>query len=248
MVTEPIRRERLYEQVTRALALRILAGNLSVDSSSSTEAELCADLGVSRTVLREAVKVLAAKGLVEVRPKTGMRIRPRSEWKLIDRELMMWQSELGMSDEFVRDLYQVRLMLEPNTAAAAATRATEEDLEGIRKAFERMEREVNDFNAFVEDDCEFHERISTATHNPFLIQLNRIMLDALRGSQAIFRTRRIGSQLALSLHKEVADAILRRDAGSARSAMLRLVHQAEENTMVVLRDKDRNREPAQDAR
>jgi len=236
MPKDSIRRERLYEQVTKAIALRILDGTLRVDSDASTEAELCADLGVSRTVLREAVKVLNAKGLVEIRPKTGMRVRPRSQWNLIDRELMMWQAELGVSKEFLRDLYQVRLMLEPATAAAAATHATEEELNGIRELIQRMEREVDDFNAWVEDDCEFHERISNATHNDFLIQINRIMLDALRGSQSLFRTQRAESKLALTLHKQVAEAILRRDAESAKSAMSFLIHLAEQNTMLVLKE------------
>ncbi len=236
MAKEGIRRERLYEQVTKALALRILTGTLGIDSTTSTEAQLCADLGVSRTVLREALKVLSAKGLVEIRPKTGMRARPRSQWNLIDRELMMWQAELGVSRQFLRDLYQVRLMLEPATAAVAATQATEEELKNIRAVIERMEREVDDFNAWVEDDCEFHELISTATHNDFLIQINRIMLDALRGSQSLFRTQRAESKLALSLHKQVAEAILRRDAESARSAMSFLINLAEQNTLTVLKE------------
>jgi GntR family transcriptional regulator, galactonate operon transcriptional repressor len=236
MAKEPIRRQRLYEQVTKALALRILGGNLSLNGSSLTEAELCADLGVSRTVLREAVKVLASKGLVEVRPKTGMRVRPRNQWNLIDSELMIWQAQLGVSKEFVRDLYQVRMMLEPATAAAAAMHATDEECHRIRTAIERMESEINDFAAYVEDDCQFHELISTATHNDFLIQINRILLDALRGSQTLFRTQHIESDQAVSLHREVAEAILRRDPDAAKSAMSRLIDLAEQNTLQVIKN------------
>lgn len=234
----PIRHERLYEQVTRALALRILGGALGPDSVRNTEAELCRDLGVSRTVLREAVKVLAAKGLVEVRPKTGMRIRPRAEWTLIDRDVMAWQAEIGFSEDYVRNLFQVRLMLEPPTAQAAATNATEEDLAGIRAAFGRMEQELDDFSAYVEDDCDFHDRISRATHNDYLIQINRIILDAVRGAQSLFRKDRGRAKYALDLHKDVCEAILHRDQEWARSAMLRLIHQAEKDTLVALRSQD----------
>src|SRR5258708_29001490 len=147
-----IRHERLYEQVTRVLALRILSGTLGPDSARNTEAELCRDLGVSRTVLREAVKVLAAKGLVEVRPKTGMRIKPRNEWTLIDRDVMTWQAEIGFTEDYVRNLFQVRLMLEPPTAQAAAANATQEDPAGIHEAFGRMEKELDDFSGYVDDN------------------------------------------------------------------------------------------------
>jgi GntR family galactonate operon transcriptional repressor len=231
-----IRNERLYEQVTRALALRILGGTLGPDSVRSTEPELCRDLGVSRTVLREAVKVLAAKGLIEVRPKTGMRIKPRSEWTLIDRDVMAWQAEIGFSEDYVRNLFQVRLMLEPPTALAAAANATQEDLDGIREAFGRMEQELDDFSAYVEDDCDFHDRISRATHNDYLIQINRIILDAVRGAQSLFRKERGQAKYALDLHKDVCEAILHRDLEWAKSAMTRLIHEAEKDTLHALKN------------
>ena len=235
-----IRHERLYEQVTRALALRILGGTLSPDSVRNTELQLCRDLGVSRTVLREAVKVLAAKGLVEVRPKTGMRIKPRSEWTLIDRDVMAWQAEIGFSEDYVRNLFQVRLMLEPPTALAAAANATQEDLDGIREAFGRMEQELDDFSAYVEDDCDFHDRISRATHNDYLIQINRIILDAVRGAQSLFQKERGPAKYALDLHKDVCEAILHRDLEWAKSAMTRLIHEAEKDTLHALKNQQQH--------
>lgn len=236
----PIRHERLYEQVVRALALRILGGTIGPDSLRNTEAELCRDLGISRTVLREAVKVLAAKGLVEVRPRTGMRIKPRSEWTLIDRDVMAWQAEIGFSEDYVRNLFQVRLMLEPPTALAAATNATEEDLDGIREAFGRMERDFDDFSAYVEDDCDFHDRISRATHNDYLIQINRIILDAVRGAQSLFQRERGQAEYQRDLHKGVCEAILHRDPEWAKSAMTRLIHEAQEATLLAVKNRDKD--------
>ena len=233
-----IRHERLYERVIRSLALRILGGTLSPDSVRNTEAELCRDMGVSRTVLREAVKVLAAKGLVEVRPKTGMRIKPRSEWTLIDRDVMEWQAEIGFSEDYVRNLFQVRLMLEPPTAVAAAGNATQEDLDSIRDAFGSMEQEFDDFSAYVQSDCDFHDRISRATHNDYLIQINRIILDAVRGAQSLFQRERGQAKYALDLHKDVCEAILHRDQEWAKSAMTRLIHEAEKDTLRVLKNLD----------
>jgi DNA-binding FadR family transcriptional regulator len=226
--------ERLYEQVSRAIAVRILGGDLGPESIPQKEADLCRELGVSRTVLREAVKVLTAKGLVEVRPKTGMRVKPRSEWTLIDPDVMTWQAEVGFSEEFARNLFQVRLMLEPPTAAAAATNGTQEELDGIRHAFERMKEEANNFNAYLEDDCDFHERISQATHNDYLMQINRILLAAVRSSQVLFKTQQ-ERRPALALHEDVCNAIVSRDAEWSRSAMSRLVHLAEKDTLAALK-------------
>ncbi len=231
-----IRHERLYEQVTRALALRILSGELSPKSTPKTEADLCQELGVSRTVLREAVKVLDAKGLVDVRPKTGMRIRPRGDWSLIDREVMAWQTEVGFTEEFASNLFQVRLMLEPPTAAAAAANATAEDLEGIRRAFEAMRDAGTDFSSYLQADCDFHDRINQAAHNDYLSQINRILLDTVRRMQSLFQMEREGAGAALSLHEDVCSAILHRDLEWSRSAMMRLIHHAEKDTLAVLKD------------
>jgi len=231
-----VRYERLYEQVSRALALRILSGDLGPASMPQTEVELCRELGVSRTVLREAVKVLVAKGLVEVRSKIGMRIRPRTEWALIDRELMTWQAEVGFTEEFARDLFQVRLMLEPPTCAAAALNGTQEDLDAIQEAFEQMRKSADDFSSYLKADCAFHDRISQATHNGYLIQINRILLDAVRSVQFLFQTgHREGAKFALPLHEDVCEAILHRDQDWARTAMARLVHEAEKAMLTALK-------------
>jgi GntR family transcriptional regulator, galactonate operon transcriptional repressor len=231
-----IRREPLHEQVTRALAIRILGGTLAVDSSSSTELELCRELGVSRTVLREAIKVLAAKGLVEVRPKTGVRVKPRSEWSLLDPTLLMWQTEFGVDEKFVRNLCQVRLLLEPPTAAAAATTATDEERKAIYRAWTAMEGAQLDFSVFVEADYEFHSSISRASHNDFLIQINRIVFDALRGTQSVHKKRRdpVGATAALGLHRAVAEAIRRRNPNGARDAMIKVIQRAEQDIYFAL--------------
>jgi GntR family galactonate operon transcriptional repressor len=226
-----IRRERLHDQVTRALAVRILSGTLAPDGSSSSEMELCRELGVSRTILREAIKVLSAKGLIEVRSKTGVRVKPKSEWSLFDPTLMMWQTEIGVDQEFVRNLCQVRLMLEPPTAAAAATSGTDEETADIYRIYLEMERANLDFPVFVDADYEFHSAISRATHNDFLIQINRIVFDALRGTQSIYKKRRNAADAAnaLKLHGAVAEAIRRRSPDAARDTMILVIQRAEQD-------------------
>ncbi len=217
------------------MAVRILSGTLVNDGLSSTETDLYQELGVSRTILREAIKVLSAKGLVEVRPKTGVRVKPRSEWNLLDPTLLMWQTEVGVDEEFVRNLCQVRLMLEPPTAAAAATSATEEETEEIHRAFLQMERVGLDFPAFIEADYEFHSAISRAAHNYFLTQINNIVFTALRGTQSVYKKRRdpVNAAAALDHHSKVADAIRKRKPEVARNAMVDLIRRAEQDIFLV---------------
>jgi GntR family transcriptional regulator, galactonate operon transcriptional repressor len=235
-----MRHDSLHDQVTRALAVRILNGTLAADGVSSTEIELC------RTILREAIKVLSAKGLVEVRPKTGIRVKPRSEWSLLDPTLLMWQTEMGVNEEFVRNLCQVRLILEPPIAAAAATSANEEEREEIDRIYRQMAQANHDFPVYVDADYEFHSAISRATHNDFLIQINRIVLDALRGAQSIYKNRRdpADAAAALDLHGAVAEAIRRRNPDAARNAMIQLIRRAEQDIYFVFEKQSETRSPS----
>src|SRR5215831_6104607 len=124
-----IPRERLHDRVTREIALGIVRGRIGTDASAlSTEGDLGRHFSVSRTVLREAVKVLAAKGLIEVRPRTGIRVRPRDEWNLVDPDLLGWLCEAGVDDLFIRDLCEVRAIVEPAAAELAAARASDEEI------------------------------------------------------------------------------------------------------------------------
>ena len=117
-----IRKESLHDKVVRHLALRILKGGLT---TLPNEADLGRELRVSRSILRESIKVLAAKGLLEVGPKTGTRVRPRKDWNLLDPQLLEWISEIGIEEHFFENLSELRSILEPKVAELAALRATE---------------------------------------------------------------------------------------------------------------------------
>lgn len=224
-----LKRAHLHDQVTRAIALRVLRGTLTGSGDTTTEGDLYRELGVSRSVVREAVKVLSAKGLIEVRSKMGIRVRPRTEWNLLDPSLLVWQAEIGLDEEFVRNLCHVRLILEPPTAAAAAIEATDDERREIQEALREMERGVDDFARFIEGDGAFHRSISRATHNPILIEVNRIVFDALCIPQSLYRVTHAHEKAvaALDLHRDVADAVVRRDAIEAHEAMVRLIKRAE---------------------
>jgi len=227
MTVAPIRRERLHDQVTKQIALGIMRGTIGQGGPGlSTEIDLSRHFSVSRTVLRESVKVLAAKGLIEVRPKTGMRVRPRSGWNLVDADLLGWLCEAGVDDLFVRDLCEVRLIVEPAAAELAAARASDDEIEALYTWFRQIEANAEDTEARLEADRNFHATIFTACHNIFLTQMNTTVGTALRATQ------QIGSHLAgimeesLLSHKEVADAIAKHDSQAARATMERLILQS----------------------
>src|SRR5262245_49541552 len=168
-----IRRERLHVQLTRQIALGIIRGTIgNGESALSTEGDLCRHFSVSRTILREAVKVLAAKGLIEVRPRTGIRVRPRQEWNLVDPDLLGWLCEAGVDELFIRDLCEVRAIVEPAAAGLAASRASPEEIDEVLRWYHLIEANADNEAARLEADSNFHSTIFAACHNVFLTQMN----------------------------------------------------------------------------
>jgi GntR family transcriptional regulator, galactonate operon transcriptional repressor len=213
----------LHDRVVHAIGRRILAGNLAPGALLPAEPEL----GASRTVLREAVKVLAAKGLVEARPKTGTRVRPRSAWNLLDPDVLAWQQEGAGSASLLRSLTEVRRIIEPAAAELAASRADARDLAALRRALDQMERTAQarngDFEPFVQADMHFHLTILHACRNELLEQMSRVVYSALLVS---FRaTSRLPGRASASLpkHRAIFDAIRGRDPRAAATAMRHLV-------------------------
>jgi GntR family galactonate operon transcriptional repressor len=230
-----IRRERLYDQLTRQIALGIMRGTIGQgESGMSTEGDLCRHFSVSRTILRESVKVLAAKGLIELRPKTGIRVRPRDEWNLVDPNLLSWLCEAGVDEDFVRDLCEVRLIVEPAAAELAAARATAKEVEAILHWYDLIESNPDHEEARLEADRNFHATIFTACHNVFLNQMNTTVGVALRATQQIGVHLPEVMQESMRAHKEVADAIAKHDRAAARAAMERLVKQSTRHIYRVL--------------
>jgi GntR family galactonate operon transcriptional repressor len=257
-----IRRESLHAQVARKIGIQILKGAGTEGSGlQATELSLSRDLRVSRPTLREALKVLAAKGLVEVRQKTGIHVRPRSEWNLLDPAVLCWFTEAGMDQKFASDLYGIRLVLEPAAAATAALEASDEETRSIQNLFKEMERSTKDFEKYVRADLEFHQAITRATRNELLLQINQTIFRALQEvlhrffwghsvpippveSQSYWHKTTLD---AIGLHREVANAIVNRDADAARSAMFHLVQQAKEQLTLILQERSaRNEANSQD--
>jgi GntR family galactonate operon transcriptional repressor len=209
-----IPRESLHDKVVRHLALKIVAGGLS---TLPNEAVLGKELNVSRSILRESIKVLAAKGLVNVGP-TGTKVRPRREWNLLDPRVLEWISENGNDHCIFENLCELRLAFEPKAAELAAQRATLDDLEEIQFAYNEMKL-AKDRETYNHADLRFHEGVLKACHNELFIQVASFTRIYLRMSFSL--TSHAYSKFSLSLqdHKRVLDAIVKRDPKGARKSM-----------------------------
>ena len=185
------------------------------------DADLMQQFGVSRTVLREALRTLAGKGLIEARARVGTRVLSRSAWNLFDRDLLTWQAGAGFDEQFVTHLSEMRLALEPEAAALAAQRRTDHDLETIFHCFDRMSALEIGREEFARADLQFHLAIIVAAHNPFLRSAAALIEVALMGLLKISSPAEDAARLGSSVedHRHIADAIAARDPERAREAM-----------------------------
>ncbi len=209
----------LHAQVAREIGLQILDGKLAPGAVLPNEADFGTQLGVSRTALREAVKVLAAKGLVEVRRKTGTRVRPQHDWNALDPDVLNWLFSGRGFAVGIPDLLELRLIIEPAGARLAARRATPENLAEIEAALKGMETAVEDSASSVESDLEFHLAILEATHNAFMRPFGALIQEALRASFKLTNRDRLAFEKSLRRHRDVFEAIRDRDPEAAEVAM-----------------------------
>jgi DNA-binding FadR family transcriptional regulator len=223
-----ITRESLHTKVVRHIALKILAGDLS---ALPNEGDLGKELKVSRSILRESVKALAAKGLVEVGP-TGTRVRPRTDWNLLDSQLLDWQSQGEIGEHFFNNLCELRHILEPMAAELAALRATKKDIDEIQSAWLEMRLcagngKFIDKEGFVAADLRFHYAVFRASHNELLYQIGGLTRVILRKSFSLMMQtpRRISYQLSITLrrHKEILDCIASGRQIAAKKSMERVI-------------------------
>ena len=191
-------------------------------TSFPIEAELALQHGVSRSVTREAVKMLTAKGLLSARPRQGTVIQPASSWNLFDTDILRWLLERKFSLELLDHFTQLRVAIEPEAAALAARFATDADRAAVLAGFERMRAADDGTDDPLDADIAFHVAILHASHNPFYAQFRGVVETALRTSIR-FTNRIKGRTASLSDHEAVADAIAARDAAAARVTMRKLI-------------------------
>jgi DNA-binding FadR family transcriptional regulator len=183
-----------------------------------TEAELADRHKVSRSVTREAVKMLTAKGLLTARPRAGTTVQPASSWNLFDPDVLRWILERKFSLELLRQFTELRIAIEPEAAALAASAADETALAAIRDGYRRMEAAEAGEDDSLEADIAFHVALLTASGNPFYSQFRDVVGTALRTSIR-FTNRFKGRTASLPAHHAVLAAVETKDAPAARSEM-----------------------------
>lgn len=219
----------LHRRIVHGLGRQILSGKIQPGEPLPVPA----GLNASRTAVREAVKVLTAKGLVEARPRVGTRVRPREHWQLLDADVIAWQRGGPLGAAFLNELTEVREILEPATAALAATRATPTQIAEIERAYADMVKASAGarvrLDAWVDADTRFHTGILRASRNRLLTQMGQTVFSALVLSFRATTARPGAARASLPRHRAILTAIKRGRPEAARRAMLRLMaHTARE--------------------
>jgi DNA-binding FadR family transcriptional regulator len=218
----------LHHQVIQELGQLIVSGELEPGKSLPREEILAERMSVSRTALREAMKVLSAKGLIESRQKTGTRVREEIYWNQLDADVLAWRCASMPTESFVDKLVEMREIIEPAAAVTAARRRTDVQLAAIETAYEAMAA-AEDLDAWTTADLAFHEAVLQATNNELLTSLFSVIETAL-GTYFVLSARNSANfKNALPQHLKVYEAIRRRQPEVARQAMIKMVSDSRSN-------------------
>ncbi|WP_205737709.1 FadR/GntR family transcriptional regulator [Granulosicoccus antarcticus] len=205
----------LAHQIGRCIA----TGHYAPGSLIEDESALVSRYGVSRTVVRDAVKVLVGKGLLEVRRGIGTRVKPREQWALFDLDVLAWQLSAQADPTMLLQLMEIRQLFEPQAAAWAAKRATASDIAEILSALEAMSADVANMELFLKADARFHRAVLRAAHNEYLFALSGIIYSSLLSIIRLHNPDVGNNRRIVSFHRDVHDAIA---AGNEVDASLKM--------------------------
>ncbi|MEF2550982.1 FadR/GntR family transcriptional regulator [Aurantimonas sp. A2-1-M11] len=227
------------ERANRTMSLaatfgrRIASGGLACGEVLPTEKELQSQYGVSRTVVREAVRHLAAKGLVSVGPKVGTKVRERIEWNMLDPDVMGWHLTAAIRRPFIESLYEMRLINEPQAARLACERITRDQVSRLEAALAGMRDNPRGSPELIAADLAFHRVILEATGNPMLVSLGAMIERSLSISFSL-SWRQNPQEETLRQHSRVSDAIIAGDREAAELFMRRLIESAFNDVILAL--------------
>lgn len=227
------RQERLSEKVAGTIGKRIMSGQYKPGETLPTEPKVQAEFGVSRTAVREAIRLLSAKGLTASRPKVGTRVRPTVDWNMFDADILRWQVDENPSDDFINALFEMREIIEPSAAALAAERAGPAELGALGAATDGIQNEKRGSPEQIAADVDFHLAILVASRNPMLSSVGALIKSALSLSFSI-GWRTVMAEDAVLQHRAVYDAIRARDGEAAFFAMRKLLRNSKGNVFDAL--------------
>jgi GntR family galactonate operon transcriptional repressor len=215
-------KRNLFAHVVEELGTRIMRGDIKPADPFPIEADLGREFGASRSVIREAVKSLAARGLIESKTRTGIRVLPPTHWNLLDPEVLSWRYGVMPPAQFYSELFEIRLMIEPQAAALAASRASQADIAEISEAFSEMSKMRESGPAAVDADLRFHRAILAAGKNALLHQVGHLIAAGLYISH---QASSDSFTVFLPQHGQVLAAIRARDPQGARRTMEKLLNE-----------------------
>jgi len=222
---------RLHGTVARELGIRIVSGVLQPGEMLEGEIAASEQFKVSRTAYREAIRILAAKGLVHSRPKIGTQVSVRSAWHLLDPDVLGWMFASEPDPRLIENLFELRRIVEPDAARLAALRRTPEQLERMRAGLAGVEQHSFATEEGRSCDHAFHAALLEASHNDFVISLTNGVATAIELTTAFKQHRLPAPHDALPVHLRVFEAIEARDAQEAHDAMAALVDRGLTDTM-----------------
>lgn len=222
---------RLHGTVARELGIRIVSGVLQPGQILEGEIAASVQFNVSRTAYREAIRILAAKGLVNARPKIGTQVSPRREWHLLDPDVLGWIFVGEPDESLIASLFELRRIVEPDAARLAATRRTPEQLARMKAGLDGVAQHGFATEIGRRCDEEFHSALLEASANDFIISLTSGVAAAIALTTAFKQHRLPAPHDALPVHLAVYEAIAAQDADGAHDAMARLVDRGFSDTM-----------------
>jgi DNA-binding FadR family transcriptional regulator len=217
----PARRTRSnHAEVARAIGTGIITGAYPPGTRLPGDAELTERFSISRPVLREGIKTLAAKGLLASKARVGTTVADPAGWNMFDPDVLAWHLEAGIGGRFLRELAEIRMAVEPQAAAMAATRHSEADLLGIQDSLGRMARAMPETPGFAEADLALHLAVAAASGNRFMRSVGAVIEAALRASFMLSAPVAPDERdRVVAMHTRIVTAVARRDPAAAAAAM-----------------------------
>lgn len=226
----------LSGQISRKLGERILDGQLAPGQLLPDENALCEEFGVSRTAVREAVKMLVAKGFLEVRQRIGTRVLDVRNWQMLDRDVLMWHQSITIDNARLISLMELRQSIEPDAAFYAAARRSETQLAAIHDACVQMETHAAKNSEYVLSDARFHIAVLRAANNPYLDSLENAIFAGLMLSIRLTNPDEALNRKSVPLHLAIAEAIKAQDPDAAYDRMKEHLADAARRLSEVARD------------
>ena len=228
---------RLHGTIARDLGVMIVSGRYRPGHVLDGEVEASEQRKVSRTAYREALRILAAKGLVNSRPRVGTRVSALDQWHLLDPDVLSWAFSGEPEPDVLHGLFELRAIVEPAAAALAAARRTQKHLDAMRHALDAMARHTLNVEAGRVADKDFHAALLHATHNPFIVSLTNGVTAAVNALTEFKQRIAPLKRDPAPDHWRVYDAIAAKNADGARAAMSELIRLAIMDTPIKQRPK-----------